>query len=123
MNADMSSLETGPRGAALMLLSLLDDMASELECLLAEGDTGWLKPLLVLHAEIYFTARRSSGVDVAALADERRELATLLTCTSSSNDEFAHRYANARRASPRLRQLHAHVVDACRARIERPEAA
>jgi hypothetical protein len=119
----MNSLEAGPRSAALRLLSLLDEIASELECLVANGDTGWLKPLLVVHAEIYFTARRPSGVDAGAFADERRELGELLTRAPSRIDEFAQRFADARRASPRLRELHERALDVCRSPLERCDAA
>ena len=123
MNADMSSLETGPRVAALALLSVLDEIACELERLVADGDAGWLTPLRVLHAEVYFTARRSSGVDAGAFACERRELGELLSRAPSSRDAFAQRYEDARRASPRLRELHDRVLSACRSLFERCDAA
>ena len=123
MNADMNSVETGHRIAAMALLSLLDEVTSELERLVAGGDAGWLKPLLVLHAEVYFTARRASGVDPGAFSDERRELGVLLATTPSSTGEFAHHFARSCRVSPRLRELHERVLDACRRPLERCEAA
>jgi hypothetical protein len=111
----MNTVFAGPRTGGAALVSLVDEIVTELERIATESDVGWLQPLLVLQAEIEFTAIRARRADPATLADESEELGALLTRAHGAHPDFAARYANAHGASPRLRGLHERTVDVCRA--------
>ena len=100
-------------GEGDVLLSLLDEITTELEQRTEDGKVAWLKPLLILHAEIEFTATRARTMDAAALGDECSELRALLTGLTA--DGFGARYASARSSSPRLQALHEDALEVCRA--------
>ena len=108
------------QGTTEALLSLLEELTTDLVRSTTDADLAWLKPLVVLLAEIEFTAKRRSSP--ATLADECRELGDLLTCQTSTSGEFARRYARAHRALPQLRTLHDGVLTACRVLVSAGES-
>jgi hypothetical protein len=110
----MNTVHAESRTGSAALVSLVDEIVAELERIDAAGDVGWLQPLLVLQAEIEFTAMRARRPDPAALADEFEELGALLTRSHGAHADFTARYASARGASPRLRGLHERMVNVCR---------
>ena len=110
MNDVIGALRGGSEG----LVAVLDEVTIELERV-ADRDLGWLRPLLVLRAQIEFTARRAPRLDPAALGEECGELGDLLTHSPAGRDDFSVRYATAHGASPRLRTLHDEALSLCRA--------
>jgi hypothetical protein len=122
MHIDMRQTSSEQDGVARALLSLLEELTTDLVRSTADGDFAWLKPLVVLLAEIEFTAMRPGCRDAATLADECRELGELLTSPPSSGDEFPRRYGCARRALPTLRTIHDGVLVACRVLVSAGES-
>ena len=99
---------------AAVLLSLLEEIRLEVERWEHQSDVAWMKPLLLLIAEIDLTAFRAARADHAALVGECRELGDLLSTASWSEREFAEGYARARDGSSRLQELHSRALMACR---------
>lgn len=106
-------------------MSVLDEMVAEFERTTAgREDRAWLRPLVVLRAEIAFTVARGVRPDVAALTDECRELSDLLGRQGVQGSDFGRRYERSRGTSVRLNALHEQVLAACRAtKAAQPAAA
>jgi hypothetical protein len=109
----LADVRPGPGTDAL--LSLLDELTRALERHARGGDLAWLRPLLVVSAEIEFTLTRSLRLDLVVLAEESRDLRDLLARPSAERGDFAERYAAARAESQDLRTVHELLLAACAA--------
>jgi membrane-associated phospholipid phosphatase len=108
----MNELFADARHVMEALASLVDGLTRALEGAAAGRDRAWLRPLLVLSAEIEFTLTRAP-LNRVVLADESRDLRELLTRPSAERGDFAERYAAARAESRDLQALHERVLATC----------
>jgi hypothetical protein len=109
----MNDVHMALRDAGEALVSVLDEITAVLEH--GKDDVAWLKPLLVLHAEIDFTARRARTFDPVALADECGELRELLTRAPRAGEAFGARYVSRRDVDARVHALHERALGLCSA--------
>jgi hypothetical protein len=97
------------------LIGTLAELLRELAGAADNCGLGWLRPLAVLTAEIEFSSLRKSKIASAAITDECRELAGLLSGSSGMDAEFAARYASLAQASGRVADLHERALSMSRA--------
>jgi hypothetical protein len=97
------------------LVGTLGELLRALAEAAEDGSLAWLRPLAVLTAELEFSSLRKSTVASAAIADECRELAGLLSGSSGMDAEFAARCASLTRASDRVADLHESALSMSRA--------
>jgi hypothetical protein len=107
----MRCVTTERRRAAAALVAELEGLLAAL--VHTEAETGWLRPVALLSAEIEYSALRRTEIDTASLAEACRELRDLLTCSPCAAVRFVIRYPVARGRSPSIAALHERAVAAC----------